>query len=243
MKLRLSIVSLALFFFLLSGLILAGDQKSSGAGTALLNIKGMTCDGCASQVKSALTSVSGVKDCQVDWKSGQAEVKFEGDEAKAQEFVSALNSTPFKASLANVTLASASSKTTAGQTPEVKKTEAGKATKSKFFQVASYQCTHCKHSQAEPGKCPSCGMELSKMEETHTFACSQDSYVTSESGKCPKCSSELVEYQVTFKCPACQKIFSAAGKCTDDKTNLKAVVGQPVKKMEKKEQGQATQSM
>ena len=73
MKLRLSIVSLALFFFLLSGLILAGDQKSSGAGTALLNIKGMTCDGCASQVKSALTSVSGVKDCQVDWKAGQAE--------------------------------------------------------------------------------------------------------------------------------------------------------------------------
>ena len=225
------------------GKILAGEEKASEPSTALLNIKGMTCDGCASQVKSALTSVSGVKECQVDWKSGKAEVKFEGNEAKAQELVAALKSTPFRASLANATLTSVSSKVAAGQTTAASQPNATKAAKSKFFQAVSFNCAHCQYSQNEPGKCPSCGAELARVESDHTFACSKDSYVSGEAGKCPKCNADLVEYEVTFKCPTCQKIFAAPGKCADDKVTLKAVVGQEVKKMQKTEKSEPAKTM
>ncbi len=237
MKSKFVATMLTAVLAILTGTVLSGTENAAPTNVALLNVKGMTCDGCASQVKSTLTSVSGVKECQVDWKSGQAEVKFEGDDAKAQEFVAALNSTPFKASLANVNLAAVSSSSSTEN-----KSGNNKVKKDKFFKAATYQCSHCKLTQTEPGKCPSCGMELAKIEETHTFACSKDSYITGAAGKCPKCSSDLVEYQVTFKCPACQKIYSSAGHCTDDKTNLKAVVGEPVQKMEKKEKVQVTES-
>jgi len=224
-------------------LVLAGEQKAAEPSTALLNIKGMTNDGCASQVKSALTSVSGVKECQVDWKSGKAEVKFEGNEAKAQELVAALKNTPFQASLANVTLASVTSKGTAGQLSTTSQPNGTKASKSKFFQGVSYQCAHCQYSQNEPGKCPTCKAELAKVESEHTFACSKDSYISGEPGKCPKCSADLGEYEVTFKCPTCQKISAAPGKCADDKTTLRAVVGQEIKKMQKTEKSEPAKTM
>ena len=239
-KLLVSISAVILSFSILA---LAGEEKASEPSTALLNVKGMTCDGCASQVKSALSSVSGVKECQVDWKSGKAEVKFEGNETKAQEFVTALKSTPFQASLANVTLASVSSKPAAGATTAANQPNATKANKSKFFQGVSYQCTHCQYSQNQPGKCPTCGAELAKAESNHTFACSKDGYISSEAGKCPKCNADLLEYEVTFKCPTCQKIFAAPGKCADDKITLKAVVGQEVKKMQKTEKNEPAKTM
>lgn len=242
MKFRFLVPILALILFS-SLLILAGDEKPSGPSTALLNIKGMTCDGCASQVKSTLSSVSGVKECQVDWKSGKAEVKFEGNEAKAQELVTALKSTPFQASLASVTSVSVSSKETVGQVSTASQPNGTKANKSKFFQGVSYQCAHCQYSQNQPGKCPSCGAELAKLEANHTFACSKDGYIAGEAGKCPKCSADLLEYEVTFKCPTCQKIFAAPGKCTDDKIALRAVVGQEVKKMQKTEKNEPAKTM
>lgn len=239
-KLFVSISTIILSF---SILVLAGEEKASGPSTALLNIKGMTCDGCASQVKSTLSSVSGVKECQVDWKSGKAEVKFEGNEAKAQELVAALKSTPFQASLANVTLASAPSKETAGQALATGQPNGTKANKSKFFLGTSYNCAHCQYSQNQSGKCPSCGAELAKLEANHTFACSKDGYIAGEAGKCPKCSADLLEYEVTFKCPTCQKIFAAPGKCADDKITLRAVVGQEVKKMQKTEKNEPAKTM
>jgi copper chaperone CopZ len=241
-KFRFLVPILSLILFS-SVLILAGDEKPSGPSTALLNIKGMTSDGCASQVKSALSSVSGVKECQVDWKSGKAEVRFVGDETKAQELLGALKSTPFQASLANVTLASVSSKPAAGATSATNQPNATKVTKSKFFQGVSYQCAHCQYSQNEPGKCPTCKAELAKAESSHTFACSKDGYISGEAGKCPKCNADLLEYEVTFKCPTCQKMFAVPGKCADDKIALRAVVGQEVKKMQKTEKSEPAKTM
>ena len=84
---------------------------------------------------------------------------------------------------------------------------------------------------------------MARVESDHTFACSKDSYVSGEAGKCPKCNADLVEYEVTFKCPTCQKIFGAPGKCTDDKITLKAVVGQEIKKMQKTEKSEPAKTM
>ena len=237
MKCRHPILILAIL--MLFGLALAGDEKPAATGTseaktALLNVKGMTCDGCASQVKSTLTSVSGVKECNVDWKSGKAEVRFEGDEAKVQELVTALNKTPFQASLANVTLAAATKAPPAQETTAPSTQSTAKAGKSKFFTKVGYQCSHCNITQEQTGKCPQCGMELSKVESTRTFVCAKDKYLSAEAGKCPACQAELVDYDVTFKCPTCEKTFALSGKCPEHKTTLKAVVDQPAQKLETK---------
>ncbi len=53
----------------------------------VLNIKGMTCGGCAGKVKSALTNCPGVKDAQVDHKSGKAVVEVESGEADIEALI------------------------------------------------------------------------------------------------------------------------------------------------------------
>jgi len=229
------LVSISATILSFSILVLAGEEKASQPSTALLNIKGMTCDGCAAQVKSTLTSISGVKECSVDWKSGKAEVRFEGDEAKAQELVTAVNKTPFQASLANVTLAAAKA-APAQETKAPSTQSAAKAGKSKFFTKVGYQCSHCNVTQEQAGKCPSCGMEMTKVETTHTFVCVKDSHLSGEAAKCPTCQADLVDHDVTFKCATCQKTFALSGKCPEHKTTLKAVIGQPIKKMVKTEE-------
>lgn len=63
----------------------AAKPVPADAQTATVKITGMTCDGCANQVRNALLKVDGVYDAEVNWESGVATVKFDGskvDQAK-----------------------------------------------------------------------------------------------------------------------------------------------------------------
>jgi copper chaperone CopZ len=240
MKTNLLKIAIALVLSTVWSFGLAGEQKSDGTKhTAFLNVKGMTCGGCASQVKSALTSVEGVKECQVDWKTGKAEVGFEGDQGKAQELVSAVNQTHFKASLASVSLSAAASKEESSkeaaskQSPKsTKRSKAIEVSAKNIFSASSYVCTHCNYSQSEKGKCPSCGMKLAEAKHQHTFACAHCNYTSVKPGKCPSCKAELTEYNIAYQCPSCENQFSEAGKCPDCKKTLQVVTGEPILKLE-----------
>ena len=63
------------------------SDSESASNEVVLNIKGMTCGGCSSKVKQALTQCSGVKDAQVDHKSGKAVVEVESGKAKTEELI------------------------------------------------------------------------------------------------------------------------------------------------------------
>ncbi|MDR4497423.1 MAG: cation transporter [Candidatus Scalindua sp.] len=76
-----------------------GDTKiqkvsdlESASDEVILNIKGMTCGGCSSKVKQALTQCPGVKDVQVDHKSGKAVVEVESGKAKTEELIESVKS-------------------------------------------------------------------------------------------------------------------------------------------------------
>jgi len=71
-----------------------GDAKmqtvttsESASDEVILNITGMTCGGCSSKVKKALTKCPGVKDAEVDHKSGKAVVEVESGKAKTEELI------------------------------------------------------------------------------------------------------------------------------------------------------------
>lgn len=58
------------------------------ARSVLLEIEGMTCDGCAQTIKHNLKQDEGVKGVRIDWRSGIAEVSFDPsltDEEKVLE--------------------------------------------------------------------------------------------------------------------------------------------------------------
>ena len=46
----------------------------------LLQVEGMTCEGCAQTIERALKRDKGIKKVQIDWRSGKAEVTFSLDE-------------------------------------------------------------------------------------------------------------------------------------------------------------------
>jgi len=208
----------------------AEDERSSAeTETALLKIEGMTCGGCGAQVKSALKSIQGVKECQVDWKAGTAKVQFEGDESKAQEMVKAVNKLAFSASLTSVSLAAKSAKPETSQPEKSAQKEKPVIVPEKnIFAATTYECSHCNYSQIEAGKCPVCGDKLTKTEKPLTFACSHCNYSSAKAGQCPSCKAELVQYQITYQCPACQKSFSEAGKCPVCRTALQSATADPV---------------
>ncbi len=194
---------------------------------AVLKVSGMTCGGCASEVKSALTKVEGVKECKVSWKEGKAEVGFTGDQAKANELVKAVNKTGFKASLASVeTITLVEEETEAEETaPRKQMVLKDKET----FKATSYVCEDCGYRQAKGGKCPSGNCKLTKVSERHTYVCEQCDYAQAKPGVCPGHKTDLVEYSVQYECPACKMVYEKAGTCTMCNKKLQAVTDEPVK--------------
>ncbi len=64
----------------------------------VLNVNGMTCGMCENAVKTALLNCKGVKDAEVSHKEGKAVVKIEGDKAKTDELIKAVEKAGFSAS-------------------------------------------------------------------------------------------------------------------------------------------------
>ncbi|MCI0404797.1 MAG: cation transporter [candidate division Zixibacteria bacterium] len=59
-------------------------QATQASQTVELGVSGMTCEGCAQNVKSALVSVPGVADAEVSWEEGKAVVKVSNSVEKSQ---------------------------------------------------------------------------------------------------------------------------------------------------------------
>ncbi len=74
------------------------STSESGSEQVVLNVKGMTCGGCANRVKDALVECAGVKDAQVNHKDGKAVVQVENGKANAQNLIEAVEKVRFSAS-------------------------------------------------------------------------------------------------------------------------------------------------
>ncbi len=74
------------------------STSESGSEQVVLNVKGMTCGGCANRVKDALVECAGVKDAQVNHKDGKAVVQVENGKANAQNLIEAVEKVGFSAS-------------------------------------------------------------------------------------------------------------------------------------------------
>ncbi|EQB63180.1 MAG: hypothetical protein RBG1_1C00001G0759 [candidate division Zixibacteria bacterium RBG-1] len=224
------------------------NKEEAVTQKAVLNVSGMTCGGCASEVKSALTKVNGVKECKVSWKEGKAEVGFTGDPAKANELVKAVNKTGFKASLASVESITAmeDDEDDAYDAEDADDSDDGEDADAKqmvvkekeTFKATSYVCEDCGYRQAKGGKCPSGNCKLTKVTEKHTFVCEECDYAQAKAGVCPSHKTSLVEYSVKYECPACHMVYETAGVCSMCKKQLQMVTDEPIatgKKMMSKE--------
>jgi copper chaperone CopZ/quercetin dioxygenase-like cupin family protein len=65
-----------------------------------LNVKGMTCGGCVSAVKSTISKLEGVKSVDVDLATGRAEIVYASAKLSPDDVISAINKTGFSASIA-----------------------------------------------------------------------------------------------------------------------------------------------
>ncbi len=74
------------------------EGVAQNADDIVLNIKGMTCGGCANRVKDALIECTGVKDAQVDHKDGKAVVQVEKGKVNTQNLIEAVEKVGFSAS-------------------------------------------------------------------------------------------------------------------------------------------------
>ncbi|MCI0532213.1 MAG: cation transporter [candidate division Zixibacteria bacterium] len=207
--------------FVLTSVAMAGSgeaciAKKAGAKTAVISVSGMTCGGCASQVKAALASVEGVKVCDVDWKEGKATVEYSGDEKVTNQLLSAVNKTAFKASLA-CDVADA-------------KVKAMSVSAKAISTFTSFDCEHCGYSQAKAGNCPTCNAKLSSVEKQHTYACTMCSYTSAKAGNCKTCGMKLAEYNVAYQCGGCEKVGAAADLCKGCEKDALTVLGAPMNK-------------
>lgn len=55
--------------------------------SVLLQIEGMTCDGCAQTIKRSLKQNRGVKDVRIDWRSGVGEITFDSEATDRERIV------------------------------------------------------------------------------------------------------------------------------------------------------------
>jgi copper chaperone CopZ len=69
--------------------------------TAQLKITGMVCEACAGVVKHKLMETPGVSEAEVNYPSGRATVKYDPTKANPAKLVEAVNTTGYKASVAN----------------------------------------------------------------------------------------------------------------------------------------------
>ncbi len=79
-------------------LIKVSTDESSSTEEVVLNVKGMTCGGCESKVKGALTACAGVKDAQVSHKDGKAVVEVEKGKENKEKLIEAVEKVGFTAS-------------------------------------------------------------------------------------------------------------------------------------------------
>ena len=68
----------------------ASAATADGA-KATLDVSGMTCGSCASQVQTALLGVDGVKAATVDPKTGKAEVTYDAAKTTPEKLAAAIN--------------------------------------------------------------------------------------------------------------------------------------------------------
>lgn len=76
-------------------------------------------------------------------------------------------------------------------TSKAQKSQTQKATK------AQYECTHCGVMSAKAGKCPKCGMVMTKMAAGKAskaqYECRMCGIMSAKSGKCPKCGMAMTK--------------------------------------------------
>jgi mercuric ion transport protein len=79
----------------------AADAASASAqrATMKLNVSGMTCEGCAVGVRTALLETPGVASASVDVKAGQAMIEYDPSKATPAQLIEAVQKAGFKASL------------------------------------------------------------------------------------------------------------------------------------------------
>ncbi|MCZ6446375.1 MAG: organomercurial lyase MerB [Planctomycetota bacterium] len=100
------VLAVALFPHYVASLIARGSpavaaQTTATAPTATLRIGGMTCDGCAAVVHSALMKVPGVRGASVSYPQGRALITLDPDSPASNEaLVSAIEKVGFQASIA-----------------------------------------------------------------------------------------------------------------------------------------------
>ncbi|MBI2966589.1 MAG: heavy-metal-associated domain-containing protein [Bacteroidetes bacterium] len=64
--------------------------------TLILTISGMTCTGCERTVNRVIAQLPGVTETTVNYKTGQAEVKFDDNRISAEKIMDAVNDSGYK---------------------------------------------------------------------------------------------------------------------------------------------------
>ncbi len=77
-------------------LVRVSTGESAHAEEVVLNIKGMTCGGCANKVKGALSACEGVKDVQVSYQDGKAVVHVEDGKSDIHVLIEAVKHLGYK---------------------------------------------------------------------------------------------------------------------------------------------------
>ena len=68
----------------------ASKAVPAGAQAVALKVKGMTCGGCANEIRNALLKVDGIYDAAVDFDTGVAKVQFDGAKLDAAKISAAI---------------------------------------------------------------------------------------------------------------------------------------------------------
>ena len=90
------------FSFFLAGALLACVSTTVAAGesrSATLVVAGMTCASCPITVRKVLTSVSGVTEATVNYKTHEAQVRFDPDKVQAEQLAKAVTDIGFPATV------------------------------------------------------------------------------------------------------------------------------------------------
>jgi copper chaperone CopZ len=66
--------------------------------TLELKVEGMTCDGCVRSVERKLLKVAGVESAHVDLGAGKATVEYDDSQARADQFIAAVEQIGYHAS-------------------------------------------------------------------------------------------------------------------------------------------------
>lgn len=191
-------LALALF----STVALFGEEAKTEKVT--LDVKGMTCSGCASFLQSKLSQTEGIKSVKVDLASDRAFVEYNPQILTAEKVATAVDEkTAFTATVAQATgvetqatptVKGAEKSSTATKKPRVKttapKAKTGEKPEATVFQT-KYRCSHCKLVQDQPGKCSMCGAELTAVDVS--YDCAACGVHSATPGACPRCGAALKE--------------------------------------------------